>query len=339
MTWKFQPAKPSFEDAQEDWDSINRAGNNHILLDSGFVAPLLRHFANGNVTLAVRDDSARKGMALLVRKRLAQWETFQPAQAPIGLFLLERPDSTGQELLEIARKLPGHALQLSILQQDPDYTSATVEQSQHRFEHLEYIRTARITLSGTFEEYWQKRGTNLRHNVNRRRKRATERGLTSKLIVRRSPEEVAEAIREYGRLESSGWKGRDGTAVAPENAQGRFYREVFEHFCARGEGLIYQFLLGDKVAASDLCLQRDGMMIVLKTAYDEALSEFSPAFLMREDALRQLYSEGRVRVIEFYGRVMEWHTRWTEEIRAMYHINYFRYGWVQSLKNFRKPSA
>lgn len=339
MTWRFQPANGGFEDAQEEWDLVNRARGNHILLDSGFVSPLLRQFANGNVTLATRDDAPRRGMALLVRKGLGLWETFQPAQAPIGLFLLEHTDSTGDELREIARKLPGHTLQLSILQQDPEYTSTPLEQGQREFERLEYIRTARITLSGTFEEYWQKRGTNLRHNINRRRRRAAEQGLSSKLVARRAPEEVAVAISEYGRLESSGWKGRDGTAVAPDNAQGRYYREVFEHFCARGEGVIYQLLLGDRVAASDLCLIRDGMMIVLKTAYDESLNDFSPALLMREQILRELYSQGQVRVVEFYGRVMEWHTRWSEESRAMYHINFFRHHWVRSLKKVRRPFA
>jgi hypothetical protein len=339
MTWKFGPARTRFEPAREDWDAINRAGANHVLLDSGFVGPLLRHFANGHVTLASCVDDSQRGMALLVRKGPGLWETFQPGQAPLGMFLLEHPDSTGQVLSEMTRKLPGLALQLSVLQQDPDYTSTPLDQSRRGFERLEYIPTARITLSGTFEEYWQKRGTNLRHNVKRRRKRATERGLDPQLIARRAPEEVAEAIREYGRLESSGWKGQNGTAVGADNSQGQFYREVFEHFCARGEGVIYQFLLGGKVAASDLCLIHNGMMVVLKTAYDEALNEFSPALLMREDIMTELCAERRVQVIEFYGRVMEWHTRWTEEVRTMYHINFFRYGWVRSLKKFRKPAV
>lgn len=338
MSWTFQPAKPAFDEMYQTWDSVNRAGANHILLDSGFISPLLRHFANGNVIQATRSDSAGRGMALLIRKRLGHWETFQPAQAPIGLFLLERADSDGRDLLEMTRELPGHALQLSILQQDPEYTSGALNQSHNGFERLDYIRTARITLSGTFEEYWQRRGTNLRHNLSRRRRRATEKGLAPKLIARRAPDEVAAAIQEYGRLESSGWKGRDGTAVSSENAQGRFYRDVFECFCARGEGIIYQLVLGDKVAASDLCLVRNGMMVVLKTAYDEASNDFSPAFLMREEILRELYAQQQVRVIEFYGRVMDWHTRWTDEIRTMYHINVFRYGWLQSLKNLRKGS-
>jgi hypothetical protein len=339
MTWRFEPAKASFEGARKDWDANNQAGANHILLDSGFVGPLLRHFANDRVTLASRLDTSEKGMALLVRKGPGLWETFQPGQAPLGMFLLERPDSSGQTLSELARNLPGHALQLSILQQDPDYTSAPLHLIQGPFERLEYISTARITLCPTFEEYWKQRGTNLRHNVKRRRKRAMDQGLGSQLVARRTSEEVADAIGEFGRMELSGWKGKDGTAVAIDNPQGRFYRELFEYFCARGEGVIYQLLLGGRVAASDLCLIRNGMMVILKTAYDETLNEFSPALLMHEDILRELHDEHRVKVVEFYGRVMEWHTRWTEETRTMYHINFFRYGWVRALRKLRKAAA
>jgi len=64
----------------------------------------------------------------------------------------------------------------------------------------------------------------------------TEQGYKLELKGIRDPGQVAEAIREYGMLEAKGWKSREGTAVTADNAQGRFYREVFERFCARGEG-------------------------------------------------------------------------------------------------------
>jgi hypothetical protein len=65
---------------------------------------------------------------------------------------------------------------------------------------------------------------------------------------------------------------------------------------------------------------------VLKTAYDESVpANLSPTLLMREEATRTLFEAGRFTRLEFYGRVMEWHTRWTEEVRTMYHVNYYRW--------------
>ena len=336
MSWKFESATQSFDSRCALWDDCNRASSGHILLDSGFVSPLLRHFANGEVLLGHNAGSSDTGAALLASRGKGLWETFQPSQAPIGMFLLAAPDSNGEALRRLTRKLPGFALELSVLQQDPDYTSVPLAESRPGLERLDYIQTARITMTGDFESYWKQRGSNLRHNLARRRRRMAEKNLTGELIARRTPGEVADAIREYGRLESAGWKAKDGTAVNLDNAQGRFYRDIFEHFCERGEAVIYQFVVDGKVVASDLCLFRNGTMIVLKTAYDESFNEFSPALMMREDIMKQLFAENQVRVIEFYGRVMEWHTRWSDEIRTLYHVNCLRHPWVASLKKLAR---
>ena len=330
MSWTFQPAAQSFAAGRQQWDELNRKSTNHVLLDSDFVEPLLRHFGGDNVVLASR-NGGNPGMALLQNSGKGVWQTFQPAQAPIGLIQLGQADRTGDDLLDMTRALPGYALQLDVLQQDPDHTSFPRPTSAMPVEPLDYIETARITLNGTFEEYWKSRGSNLRHNLARRRRRMAEQGYKLELIAVRDPHQVAEAIREFGMLESKGWKAQGGTAVSEDNSQGRFYRDVFERFCARGEAVIYQSRLNGRLAATDLCLNQNGMFVILKTAYDEELNDFSPAFMMREEVMKELYAQKAARQIEFYGRVMEWHRRWSEEIRTMYHLTCYRHSWVKPL--------
>lgn len=336
MSWTFEPACKSFEARRDQWDELNRVGNDHVLLDSDFVAPLLRHFGDDSILLGTKDGDKNRGMALLKKKGPGVWETFQPSQAPLGLILFSTADTNGEELLGITRELPGYALQLSVLQQDPDHTSLPMQNGAGLVEGLEYIRTARITLDSTFEEYWKARGSNLRHNLARRRRRLAEKGFKTELLALRSPEQVPEAVREFGRLESKGWKSREGTAVGEDNAQGRFYADLLGRFCERGQGIIYQLKLNDRVAASDLCLVHKGMIVILKTAYDEEFNEFSPAFMMREDAMRELYAGKQMRVIEFYGRAMEWHMRWSDEIRTLYHLTCYRHSWVKPLRRLAK---
>ncbi len=50
--------------------------------------------------------------------------------------------------------------------------------------------------------------------------------------------------------------------------------------------------------------------------------------LMRQEAFRRIFADTRVRRIEFYGKVMDWHTKWTREIRTMYHLNCYRYSFL-----------
>ena len=77
--------------------------------------------------------------------------------------------------------------------------------------------------------------------------------------------------------------------------------------------------------AASLKIRRDDeVVVILKTAYDDAFSSVSPATLMRYEYFRSLFDKGGIQCIEFYGKVMEWHRRWTEDVRMLYHLNVYR---------------
>jgi len=71
----------------------------------------------------------------------------------------------------------------------------------------------------------------------------------------------------------------------------------------------------------DLCVESGSVQVILKTAYDEIDRQLSPASLMRQQSFQQVFGEGRLQRIEFCGRVMEWHTRWTDRVRTLFHVN------------------
>jgi hypothetical protein len=333
MTWQFHPAQDAFEANRDRWDAVNAQGGGHILLDSLFVRCLLKHFGNNNVLLGIAEESSA-GMALLEKKSSGIWETFQPSQAPLGLILWGQTDDSRQALDSLLRSLPGFALQVSVLHQDPACSMFRSASDNGHTDSLDYIRTASIPLQGTFDEYWQTRESGLRRNNNRLRRRLAEKGLQLEFVTLRHPNEIADAIREYGSLESKGWKAQEGTAVTLENAQGRFYQELLETFCARNEGVVYQLRVNGKVIASDICLVRKKMLVLLKTAYDQEWSVYSPSFLLREDIVRLLYTEGIVQTYEFYGPLMDYQLRWTDQVRTLYHLTCYRHRWLRSLKSF-----
>jgi Acetyltransferase (GNAT) domain len=328
MSWEFLSAKDHFETARKQWDDINRSQGDHILLDSEFTSALLRHFGHDAVRLGINTDSRRPAMALVVSTHWGFWETFQPSQAPIGLIVFGYRDEAGSGLLELARSLPGYSLQLAVLQQDPDFSAFPENQNASCLEFTEYIQTGSLVLKGSFEEYWDSRSVDIKRNNARRRRKLTEQGQKLEFVVHTDRDSVGACIREFGRLESLGWKGQNGTAVAENNAQGRFYREVMETFCGRGEGVIFELLLDGKPIASELWIGRNGMHVNLKTAYDENLKQLSPGFLMKESLICRAFSEKNWRRLEFYGRVMDWHQKWIDRTRSLYHVNCYRSRWV-----------
>jgi hypothetical protein len=44
---------------------------------------------------------------------------------------------------------------------------------------------------------------------------------------------------------------------------------------------------------------------------------------MRHEAYTRVFAEEAVERIEFYGRAMDWHRKWTDDIRTMYHVNIY----------------
>src|SRR6266436_3773368 len=119
MTWKFEPALHSFAAAKAHWDSLNRLSHDHVLLDSRFVEALLRRFDSSQVLLGIQEVGTVQAMALVTRKSPGIWETFQPSQAPLGMLLKDSRQAPLEAIRGLLRSLPGPALQVAILQQDP----------------------------------------------------------------------------------------------------------------------------------------------------------------------------------------------------------------------------
>jgi hypothetical protein len=301
------------------------------LLDQDFILPLLREFGSGKEILACcKRDNQLQAMAILTPAGRGVWASFQPSQAPLGIWV-HRPGLDWSQLLSgLIKKLPGFPLVLGVTQQDPQLLPRPHDAGN--LKTLDYIQTARIALQGSFDDYWGARGKNLRQNMKKQRSKLEKEGVTTRLQLSTAAEDVAEAIADYGRLENAGWKAQLGTAIHPDNAQGRFYQTMLEAFCRRGAGRIYRYWYNDKVAAMDLCIEGDGAIVILKTTYDESIKDgSSPAFLLRQEQSKELFDEGRLKSIEFYGKVMDWHLKWTEEVRTLYHVNHYRFSLVSRL--------
>ncbi|MBE0434370.1 MAG: GNAT family N-acetyltransferase [Methylomicrobium sp.] len=320
MTWKLLPIN-EFDRHIKSWDRLNQSNTNTPLLSSDFVQPLLRYFSTPQDHLAIYGDpSDPQAMAIITKPKFGVWETKQPSQAPIGLWLQDNNQSVALLMKNMLKTLPFPSLLFGITQQDPDLLPRPIDQG--KLNTLDYIQTARVTVSDTFENYWSQRGKNLRQNLRRQRNRLERDGITTKLNIITEPEKITQAIIDYGTLESAGWKSAGGTAIHIDNDQGKFYRNMLTNFCRHQDGLIFQYYYDNQLVATDLCIKNDDSLIILKTTYDEAITTSSPAMLMRQEAFEYIFNNRLANKIEFYGKVMDWHTKWSDHIRKMYHVNY-----------------
>jgi CelD/BcsL family acetyltransferase involved in cellulose biosynthesis len=320
------------------WNRLNAARGNLPFLTSDAVVSTLTILGDNTERLLVGyvDDKV-VAMFLLKPKGKFQWQTFQPSQLPLGAWVAD----AGLPLQDLARSLQrgplGLCLVLSITQIDPLVAPRTSDTPDSQ--SMDYIDTGWIDIEGTFDEYWAARGKNLRQNMRKQRVKLAADGVKLTMQVLRNHAEMAPAIVCYGELESAGWKMQGGTAIHPDNAQGRYYRELLEQGSLQGEAVVYQYLFDERVVAMNLCLFSHGTLVVLKTAYDESIKTFSPAFLLREEELQDIYSKGQVKRIEYFGRLMDWHTKLTEKKRTLYHLSMYRWPVVKKLAEARRNRA
>lgn len=326
MTWTFLPAKHLQQHAQE-WDAWQAASTNTPFFETLFLVPLLDVFGRGDELLAFHRSNGQVDAATIVRPvGRMRWELFMPSQLPLGPWVCKPGDGAVQLADSLLRALPGLGLSLGLPQVDP----RLVERPAHtdKTHVMDYIDTSFIDIEGSFDAYWDARGKNLRQNTRKQFNKLQSEGTAVSLDTVRDAAGVAEAMVHYGSLEGAGWKAESGTAILPDNDQGRFYRAMLENFCRAGRGRIVRYRFGEQVVAMDLCIDNGPMAVVLKTAYDESFRTVSPSTLMRHEEFRQWWEEGRFQRIEFYGKTMEWHTRWTEAQRRIFHFTAFRWAWL-----------
>lgn len=329
LRWTIYPVS-RFGDFCAPWDALCRDAGAAPFMQSMFIRHAIAQFGQGNERIAIcGPESAPYAMAIVASRRPGVWETFQPSQLPLGAWLMlpgTDYEVCGRQLL---RALPGWAQLLAITQQDPamrerpDHTATLLT--------LDYMKTGWIALDGNFATYWKERGKGLRQNMRTQRSRLLRDGIGTRLEIVRSAADVESTVRAFSEMESSGWKGREGTAVRTDTPQARFYLDVLRDYCAAGLARLCVYKLNERPAAIDLHIECSETIVLLKTAYDESVRGISPSSMLREEFLCSLFDEGRIRRLEFFGPAMDWTYKWTDKIRTLFHVNVYRSGIVRWL--------
>lgn len=334
VSWSCLPIA-DFAAVADRWDALNDATGGIPFLRAAFLKPLLKHYGNGNEVIAVymRSDDLL-GAAILGRKGLARWQAFMPSQLPLGALLHRQGVEFVSHWSTLFSAMPGVAGMIELPQLDPLMIARPSDGAA--VATLDYVKTAWVDVDGLFENFWAARGKNLRDNVKKLHKKLVNDAIVPVLELVTDAREIPAAVLEYSKLETAGWKNAIGTAIAPNTVQGNFYIEAMQSMAQIGQARIYRYRFNDTIVAMDLCIEHGDIMVVLKTAYDEAHSRLSPATLMREQIFRQIFEEGRLRRVEFYGPLMEWHERWTANSRVLYHVNLYRGSSARSAANMIK---
>lgn len=321
ISWEIHPAKVIFSQYAEDWDRLNaKFYGGHPFFDSRFIGPLLDYFGSGKEQLCIhRSDGVISGALILKPDGMGRWSSFRPSQSQITALLFN-----DASLLEsLLKTLPGFAWTIELYAVDPRYSP-----DFSQFESVQIISAQALTIGIhpeiSFAEYWNSRSKNLRANVRRYFNRSEKEFDIPVFSKFTTGAEINIGVARFGELESAGWKGVAGTAVAISNKQGLFYTEALGRFARTNQATVYELHIGEQLAASRLVIANDQMLVILKTTYDESLARFAPGRLLLYHIIEEHLESQAGKTIEFYTNATSDQADWANFNCTIQNIQVFR---------------
>ena len=183
-------------------------------------------------------------------------------------------------------------------------------------------RSPYLAFPSSYEELLGTKSPAFRANLRRRRRQLEKAGALSVERVT-SREGLAERLDEGFALERSGWKGRQGTAIAQDKRTHAFYTDVAKAAALHGYLSLFFLRLDGRPIAFHFGLVYDGVYSVPKLAYDEALRGASPGLVLLEEAIKDGISRG-LRGYDFLGAEAEWKNKWSSSVRPNHWLFIFR---------------
>lgn len=133
--------------------------------------------------------------------------------------------------------------------------------------------------------------TRRRKEADRQRRRLSDEGALAFSVAQGSGDEVAAALEDFLAIEAAGWKGRAGTALKLAPGAASFIREGARRGGRDGSFRVARLTLDGRTIAAGLVLVSGRRAFYAKTAYDEALSRFSPGLLLTLDLTAYLLDD------------------------------------------------
>lgn len=274
--------------------------------EPGFLIPLFQHCRQESVQIlaveAFSDANAAPELWALIpivcrpfyRLPFRCAHTWRPDEAFDSTPLLhaEHASAALQGALEALSVRGVRLLAMDTVSGDPgfDQLIKTVAQTSGLsiFGRNRFSRAA-LRPDGTADEYLQGiLSKNRRKKARRLRKNLEEMGEV-KFEHTLNASEVQDWALEFVDLEASGWKGRQGTAIASQSDSLAFFMEMTQRLAVRQSIRLARLTLDSKPIAMLVDICSGGHVSAYKTAFDERYSEHSPGFLIELENIRWLH--------------------------------------------------
>lgn len=292
---------------------FSQAGIGPAQTASWIEAALSAFSEDGEITsVVVGSADAPEALAALIRRRdpdrlepISSAELYEPLD-----FLSASPAA----LQALARACAGLGVPVFLPRLPIESPTVLAMRRAYQRRGMVIVRPADSCLWVRLDSTWTKPerhlDANVRRNLARRRRRASEIGPIQYDLIHPTPAQLEDLLDEAFRIEAASWKGREGTALLQDSRRGQFFRAYAARAARDGDLRIGFLRFGDERVAMHLGIERDGCFWALKMGYDEQYSRLAPGRLIACEALRDSAERGLQR-FEMLGVAEGWKREWT----------------------------
>jgi CelD/BcsL family acetyltransferase involved in cellulose biosynthesis len=170
-------------------------------------------------------------------------------------------------------------------------------------------RTAAAPVGGDWSAYEAAMSGNSRSEMRRKRRGLEKHGEVAFRAVSPDPASVEACLAELLRVEASGWKSREKSAIIFRPELERFLRDYTRRAAQLGSLRFFFLSLNGENIAAQLLVETGGRLWQFKIGYDERWARYSPGRLLMFDILRWANAQG-LDAVEYLGHGGGWQSRW-----------------------------
>lgn len=302
----------------QEWDELADRTGAVPWARPGWIGAWLDAFGDSGVpvVLAARREGRLVGVLPLVRRGRALSSPTNWHTPEFGLVAEDAEART--ELVRAAIALDPRRLTLAFVRAEGlEELRAEAEDARRRTIVRVVERSPFLPLEGDWESYERTRSKSLRKELRKHRRGLEELGRVE-LVVEDGRERLDELLEEGFRVEASGWKGEQGTAIRSQPETLRFYTAIARWAAERGTlGLAFLRLDGRAIAFQLLLAEGDAVYLV-KPGYDVDLRRFGPGKLLTRELVEWAYYARGAKRLEFLGGEHPAKAEWTDEVHELY---------------------
>lgn len=164
-------------------------------------------------------------------------------------------------------------------------------------------------------------------DLKRARKKAQKHGaLNFEVICDNEQGDLQQYLKEFLRIEASGWKGRNQTAILSNNNRKKFFENYAMSAINDGVLRLFFLMIDGKAVAVQYGIESANAFWLLNIGYDERYRDCSPGNLLLEESINYA-SKNDLNYYNLLGKDEPWTKRWTTTstdsiILATYKLNY-----------------